>query len=71
MTVREFRRQLHGWLPCGDESQRKMSLVEVVVGATPVLNNEEMVSEAIPGAEVLAFLSIKQGEVLMCLVIRL
>ena len=59
MTVREFKRQLHGWLPCGDELQRSMSSVEVVVADTPLLNNEEMVSDAIPGAEVLAFLSIK------------
>ena len=57
-TVREFKRQLHGWLPCGNESQRNMSSVEVVVGDTPLLN-DEMVSEAIPGAQVLAFLSIK------------
>ncbi|CAJ1386892.1 unnamed protein product [Effrenium voratum] len=59
MTAREFKRQLHRWLPCGDDSQRNMSSVEVVVGETPLSNNEEMVSEAIPGAEVLAFLSIK------------
>ena len=34
MTVREFKRQLHGWLPCADESKRNMSSVEVVVGDT-------------------------------------
>ena len=38
MTVREFKRELHGWLPCEDESKRNM---------------------AIPGAEVLAFLSMQ------------
>ena len=57
MTVREFKKQLHGRLPC-DASQRNISSVEVVVGDTALLNNEEMVSEAIPGAEVLAFLSL-------------
>ncbi|CAJ1399818.1 unnamed protein product [Effrenium voratum] len=59
MTLREFKRQPHGWLPCADESKRSMSCVELVVGDKPLLNNDEMVSEAIPGTEVLAFLSIK------------
>ncbi|CAJ1381858.1 unnamed protein product [Effrenium voratum] len=59
VTVREFKRQLHGWLACADESQRNMSSVEVLVGDRSLLNNEEMLSEAISGAEVLAFLSIK------------
>ena len=58
-TIREFKRQLHAWLPCEDESKRNMSSVEVVVGDKPLLNKEELVSEAIPGAEVLAFLSIQ------------
>ena len=58
-TIREFKRQLHAWLPCEDESKRNMSSVEVVVGDKHLLNKEELVSEAIPGAEVLAFLSIQ------------
>ena len=59
MTLREFKRQLHGWLPCANESTRSMSCVEVAVEDRPLLNNEELVSEAIPGTEVLAFLSVK------------
>ena len=59
MTLREFKRQLHEWLPCEDESKRNMSSVEVVVGDRPLLNKEQLVSEAIPGTEVLAFLSIQ------------
>ena len=58
-TIREFKRQLHAWLPCEDESKRNMSSVEVVVGDKHLFNKEELVSEAIPGAEVLAFLSIQ------------
>ena len=58
MNVREFKRELHGWLPCGDESQRNMSSVEVIVGDNRLLNNEGLLSEAIP-AEVTAFLSLK------------
>ena len=58
-TVSEFKRQLHGWLHCADESKRNMSSVEVVVGDRPLLNSKEMGLEAIPGTEVLAFLSIK------------
>ena len=58
-TIREFKRQLHAWLPCEDESKRNMSSVKVVVGDRPLLNEEELVSEAIPGAEVLAFPSIQ------------
>ena len=57
-TMREFKRQLHAWLPC-DESKRNMSSVEVVAGDKHLLNKEELVSEAIPGAEILAFLSIQ------------
>ena len=59
MTLGEFKGRLHGWLPCADELKRSMSCVEVVVGDRPLLNNEGMVSEAIPGTEVLAFLSVK------------
>ena len=59
VTLREFKRQLHGWLACADESRRSMSCVEVVVGDWPLVNNEEIVSKAIPATEVLAFLSIK------------
>ena len=58
-TIREFKRQLHAWLPCEDESKRNMSSVEVVVGDKPLLNKEEPVLEAVPGTEVLAFLSIQ------------
>ena len=58
-TVREFNRQLHAWLHCEDESKRNMSSVEVVVGDKALLSKEELVSVAIPGAEVLAFLSIQ------------
>ena len=58
-TIREFKRQLHAWLPCEDESKRNISSVEVVVGDKHLLNKEKLVSEAIPGAEVLAFLSIQ------------
>ena len=58
-TIKEFKRQLHVWLPCEDEAKRNMSSVEVVVGDRPLLNNAELVSKAIPGANVLAFLSIK------------
>ena len=58
-TIREFKRQLHAWLACEDESKRNMSSFEVVVGDKHLLNKEELVSEAIPGAEVLAFLSIQ------------
>ena len=53
-TVRVLKRQLHGW-PCEDESKRNMSSVEVVVGDRPQLNNKELVSKAIAGANVLAF----------------
>ncbi|CAJ1402946.1 unnamed protein product [Effrenium voratum] len=59
MTVGEFKRQRRGWLRCADESMRNMSSVELVLGDRPLLNNKELVSNAIPGAEVLAFLSIK------------
>ena len=58
MTVREFRNALHGWLPC-DESKRKMSSVELIVGDAALLNNKQTVFEAIPVSEVMAFLSIK------------
>ncbi|CAJ1346191.1 unnamed protein product [Effrenium voratum] len=58
-TLRDFKTQLHRWLSCADEAKRRMSCVEVVVGDRPLLNNEEMVSEAVPGTEVLAFLSVK------------
>ncbi|CAJ1403770.1 unnamed protein product, partial [Effrenium voratum] len=58
-TVRELKRELHGWLPCNDESKRTISSVGLVVGDRPLLNNEEMLSDAIPGAEVTAFLCIK------------
>ena len=47
------------WLPCADESMRNMSSVGVAVGDKQLLNNEEMLSEAIPGAELAAFLSVK------------
>ena len=66
-TIREFKRQLHGWLPCSDESKRNMSSVELVAGGRPLLNSKEMVSEVIPGTEVLAFLSIKPVTCSSCL----
>ncbi|CAJ1360530.1 unnamed protein product [Effrenium voratum] len=59
MTVRELKAALHGWLPCEDESKRNMSSVEVIVDGRCLLNNKEMVSEVIPGREVLAVFSIK------------
>ena len=58
-SIGEFKRRLHGCLPCEDESRRNMSSVEMVVGHRPLLNKEELVSDAIPGGEVLAFLSIQ------------
>ena len=58
-TIREFKTQLHVWLPCEDESKRNMSSVEVVVGDKHLLNKKELVSQAIPGAEVLAFPNIQ------------
>ena len=53
----EFTRQLLRWLPCGGEQD------EFGEGGCQnthtLLNNAEMVLDAIPGTEVLAFLSIK------------